>query len=269
VVADVLKKILSVKAEEIAAGLKSPGLASMRDAAFSTPPTRGFAAALRRRVSNQLPAVIAEIKRASPSKGLIREDFDAAWLAQSYESGGATCLSVLTDRGFFQGGAEYLQAAREACALPVIRKDFIVSEFQVYEARAMGADALLLIVAALDKFLLQDLHGQALELGLDVLVEVHDEAEMELALRIEPQLVGVNNRDLHTFETRLETTARLAGLVPPGTLVVSESGIHTRPDVNFVQQQGVNAFLIGEAFMRAENPGQKIGELFTDLKAGS
>ena len=261
-VADVLQKILQVKAEEIAAGLKAPGLAAMRSQASSAPLPRGFVAALESRVSSGRPGIIAEIKRASPSKGLIRKDFDATWIAQSYEAGGAACLSVLTDRSFFQGGPEYLQAARNACALPVIRKDFIVSEFQVTEARAMGADALLLIVAALDDGQLLELNSQAQELGLDVLVEVHDEQELERALRIEPRLLGVNNRDLNTFTTDLETTARLARLAPESTLLVSESGIHSVADVAFIQSLGVNAFLIGEAFMKAPDPGKRIGEIF-------
>jgi len=265
-VADVLQKILRVKAVEIADGLKTPGLASMAAQAAAAQPTRGFAAALENRVNSGRPGIIAEIKRASPSKGLIREDFDAAWIAQSYEAGGAACLSVLTDRSFFQGGPEYLQAARNACALPVIRKDFIVSEYQVYEGRAMGADALLLIVAALDDVQLQELNAQAQELGLDVLVEVHDEQELERALQIKPRLLGVNNRDLNTFETQLETTERLARLAPEASLLISESGIHTAADVAFIQSLGVNAFLIGEAFMKAENPGERIGEIFAEGK---
>ena len=261
-VADVLQKILKVKATEIAAGLKAPGLSAMRSRAAEASPTRGFAAALERRVGRGNPGIVAEIKRASPSKGLIRDDFDAAWIAQSYEAGGAACLSVLTDQQFFQGGPEYLQAARDACTLPVIRKDFIISEYQVVEARAMGADALLLIVAALDDGQMRELNAQALELGLDVLVEVHDEQELERALRIEPRLLGVNNRDLNTFTTDLETTARLARLVPESALLVSESGIHTADNVAFIQSLGVNAFLIGEAFMKAPDPGARIGEIF-------
>lgn len=260
--ADVLQKILKVKAQEVAAGLANPGMAAVAAEAASAPPTRGFAAALERRVAADQPAIIAEIKRASPSKGLIRQDFDAAWIARSYAAGGAACLSVLTDRQFFQGGPEYLQAARDACDLPVIRKDFIISEYQVYEARAMGADALLLIVAALDDHQLDDLNSQALELGMDVLVEVHDEQEFERAMRIEPRLLGVNNRDLNTFETRLDTTATLAGLVAGTSLLVSESGIHTAADVAYIQTLNVNAFLIGEAFMKAADPGRRISEIF-------
>lgn len=267
-IANVLQKILRVKAEEIAAGLKSPGLVTISAQANGAPSTRGFAAALEARVGAGDPGIIAEIKRASPSKGVIRADFDAAWIARSYEAGGAACLSVLTDRSFFQGGPEYLQAARDACRLPVIRKDFIVSEYQVYETRAMGADALLLIVAALDDAQLRDLNLLSTELGLDVLVEVHDEAELERAMRINPRLLGVNNRDLNTFETRLETTAQLARLVPEDTLVISESGINSAADVAYIQQLGVNAFLIGEAFMKAQNPGQRIGEIFAAGKAG-
>ncbi|MBL4623407.1 MAG: indole-3-glycerol phosphate synthase TrpC [Immundisolibacteraceae bacterium] len=267
--ANVLQKILKVKAEEIEAGLKAPGLAAIAEQAEIALPTRGFADALLARSNAGTPGIIAEIKRASPSKGLIREDFDAAWIAQSYEQGGAACLSVLTDRQFFQGGPEYLQAARAACSLPVIRKDFIISDYQLLEARAMGADAVLLIVAALDDARLVDLNDFALELGLDVLVEVHDEQELERALRVEPRLLGVNNRDLHTFTTELETTARIAELVPPGTLLISESGIHTSEDVAYIQSLGVNAFLIGEAFMKAEDPGQRITEIFAESGLGS
>ncbi len=262
--ANVLQKILKVKAQEIEAGLKAPGLAAIAEQAENAPPVRGFADALEARVKAGSPGIIAEIKRASPSKGLIREDFDAAWIAESYQRGGAACLSVLTDRQFFQGGPEYLQAARAACELPVIRKDFIVSDYQLLEARAMGADAVLLIVAALDDARLADLNDFALELGLDVLVEIHDEQELERALQITPRLLGVNNRDLHTFTTDLETTARLAELAPAETLLISESGIHSGEDVAYIQNLGVNAFLIGEAFMKAENPGQRISEIFTD-----
>ena len=269
--ANVLQKILKVKAEEVEAGLKAPGLAVIAEQAEAASPTRGFADALVARANAGTPGIIAEIKRASPSKGLIREDFDAAWIAQSYEQGGAACLSVLTDRQFFQGGPEYLQAARAACSLPVIRKDFIISDYQLLEARAMGADAVLLIVAALDDARLTDLNDFALELGLDVLVEVHDEQELERALRIEPRLLGVNNRDLHTFTTELETTARIAELAPKGPLLVSESGIHSSENVAYIQSLGVNAFLIGEAFMKAKDPGQRITEIFADsaLNSGS
>ena len=269
--ANVLQKILKVKAEEVEAGLKAPGLAAIAEQAEAASPTRGFVDALVARANAGTPGIIAEIKRASPSKGLIREDFDAAWIAQSYERGGAACLSVLTDRQFFQGGPEYLQAARAACSLPVIRKDFIISDYQLLEARAMGADAVLLIVAALDDARLADLNDFALELGLDVLVEVHDEQELERALRIEPRLLGVNNRDLHTFTTELETTARIAELAPKGPLLVSESGIHSSENVAYIQSLGVNAFLIGEAFMKAEDPGQRITEIFADsaLNSGS
>ena len=262
--ANVLQKILKVKAQEIEAGLKAPGLAAIAEQAENAPSVRGFADVLEARVKAGKPGIIAEIKRASPSKGLIREDFDAAWIAESYEQGGAACLSVLTDRQFFQGGPEYLQAARAACELPVIRKDFIISDYQLLEARAMGADAVLLIVAALDDARLADLNDFALELGLDVLVEVHDELELERALKINPRLLGVNNRDLHTFTTDLETTARLAELIPAETLLISESGIHSSENVAYIQALGVNAFLIGEAFMKAENPGQRISEIFTD-----
>ena len=209
-------------------------------------------------------AVIAEIKKASPSKGVIREDFDPVAIAEAYQRGGAACLSVLTDRDFFQGHEDYLSAAREACDLPVIRKDFIVDPYQVVEARAIGADCILLIVAALDDATLAELDAAARELGMDVLVEVHDRTELERALRLELDLVGINNRNLRTFETRLETTLDLLDAVPPGCLVVTESGIHGRADVARMRASGVHAFLVGEAFMRAEDPGAELQYLFRD-----
>jgi indole-3-glycerol phosphate synthase len=223
---------------------------------------RAFTATLVRRVRDGGSAVIAEIKKASPSKGLIRADFDPPAIATSYEAAGATCLSVLTDRDFFQGHDDYLTAARDATALPVLRKDFVVDPYQVLETRALGADCLLLIVAALDAGLLRELYQLAGESGLDVLVEVHDAAELELALALGPSLVGINNRDLKTFETRLDTTYSLCERVPEDVLVVTESGIHAPADVAAMKRAGVHAFLVGEAFMRAPDPGAALRTLF-------
>lgn len=217
---------------------------------------RGFTNALRARSAEGLSAVIAEVKKASPSKGLIRENFNPEAIAKSYEAGGASCLSVLTDQKYFQGQDDYLITARAACALPVLRKEFIVDDYQVWETRALGADALLLIVAALSTVQLQDLYGRAHELELDVLVEVHDEQEMDQALALDCDLLGVNNRNLKTFETSLKTTERLAARAPKSALLVSESGIHSRTDIEYLRGLGVNCYLIGEAFMRAEDPGE-------------
>jgi len=217
---------------------------------------------LRAAVDAGRPAVIAEIKKASPSAGVIRPHFEPAAIARSYEAGGAACLSVLTDREFFQGGDEYLREARAACRLPVLRKDFIVDEYQVYEARAIEADCILLIVAALGDAQLRELAGLAAHLEMDVLVEVHDEEELDRALALDTPLIGVNNRDLRTFRTRLDTTLRLKARVPEDRLVVTESGIHTREDVARMRANGVHAFQVGEAFMRAPDPGQKLAELF-------
>jgi len=209
-----------------------------------------------------MPAVIAEIKKASPSKGVIRENFDPVAIARSYEKGGATCLSVLTDVDFFQGADAYLQQAREACTLPVIRKDFIIDPYQVYEARTIGADCVLLIVAALSDAQLQELSQLAEQVGLDVLVEVHDEAELHRALKLNTPLIGINNRNLRTFDVSLQTTIDLLPLIPDDRIVVTESAIHTPQDVNFMRKHNVNAFLVGEAFMRADDPGVKLAELF-------
>jgi indole-3-glycerol phosphate synthase len=208
------------------------------------------------------PAVIAEVKKASPSKGVIRESFEPAQIAQQYAQNGATCLSVLTDRDYFMGDERYLVEARAACPLPVIRKDFIVAPYQVYEARAIGADAILLIMAALDDVAFRSLHQCATDLGMDVLIEVHDALELERAMAIQPAMIGINNRDLRTFDTRLETTIALLDRIPEGVLVVTESGIHHRADVEKMQQAGVNAFLVGEAFMREPDPGQALARLF-------
>ena len=225
-------------------------------------PTRHVTRALALRVSSSEPAVIAEVKKASPSKGVIREDFQPAQIATSYQNGGATCLSVLTDIDFFQGCDEYLQQARSACDLPVLRKDFTVDSYQVVEARAIGADAVLLIAAALDDAQMHELAHTAAEVGMDVLVEVHDRAELERALELSTPLIGINNRDLHTFEMRLETTLDLLPYIPGDRVVVTESGIHTPESVALMRENNVNAFLVGEAFMRAPEPGEKLRELF-------
>ncbi|MCH1488514.1 MAG: indole-3-glycerol phosphate synthase TrpC, partial [Pseudomonadales bacterium] len=222
-----------------------------------------FVAAIQRKLAASQSAVIAEVKKASPSKGVIRENFDPAQIAVSYESGGAACLSVLTDIDFFQGANAYLQQARAACSLPVIRKDFIIDEYQVYEARAMGADCILLIVAALDDTQMQLLDQCARRLDLDVLVEVHDHSELLRALRLDNTLLGINNRDLNTFSTSLATTYDLLAHIPDDRIVVTESGIHTVDDVNAMREHEVNAFLVGEAFMRAKEPGQELRRLFS------
>ena len=246
---------------EIEAGKARLSAGALAAKCVDLPPPRGFARQLTARARFG-PAVIAEVKKASPSAGVIRPDFQPAAIAESYEAGGAACLSVLTDERYFQGHRDYLAEARDACALPVLRKDFIVDSWQVLESRALGADCILLIVAALDDGPLRDLHGQARELGLDVLVEVHDEAELGRALAIDAQLVGVNNRDLHRFATDLGTSERLRPLVPAERTLVAESGIHTRADVARLQRAGISAFLVGEAFMRAKDPGAALRELF-------
>lgn len=258
---DILKTILRRKAEEITERRARVSLDALRSQARDIPPPRGFLSALRARVNRGDAAVIAEIKKASPSKGVLREHFDPSAIAVSYEKGGATCLSVLTDVDFFQGADEYLQRARAACALPVLRKDFVIDPYQVYEARVLGADCILLIVAALDDLLLAELLELAGELRLDALVEVHDAGEMRRALAAPAPLIGVNNRNLRTFETRLDTTLALLEGFPGDRLLVTESGIHTRQDVQLMRQRGVHAFLVGEAFMKAPEPGEKLAEL--------
>jgi len=258
----VLEKILSRKAEEVA---ERKTLRSQSDLELILPAVdapRGFANAMQVAVAADRSAVIAEVKKASPSKGVIRENFDPAQIARSYELGGATCLSVLTDIDFFQGSDAYMQQARAACSLPVIRKDFMIDPYQVVEARALGADCILLIVAALDDALMHELATTAKEVGLDVLVEVHDAAELERALTLDTPLVGVNNRNLHNFETSLQTTIDLLDRIPDDRLVVTESGIHLPEDVALMKQSDVHAFLVGEAFMRADEPGKKLAELF-------
>jgi indole-3-glycerol phosphate synthase len=257
----ILQEILSVKAEEVAMRSQARGLRELAAAAADQAPTRGFANRLRT-ATQEGPAVIAEVKKASPSAGVIRADFHPAAIASSYADAGAACLSVLTDERYFQGADRFLIEARAACELPVLRKDFTVDPWQVYESRVLGADCILLIVAALQPGQLQDLHGLAHELGLDVLVEVHDEPELEHALATDAALVGVNNRDLHRFVTDLEVSERLRPGIPEDRLMVSESGIHTREDVARLTRAGVDAFLVGEAFMRAEDPGAALRDLF-------
>ena len=259
---DILQTILRRKADEILERAARVPLAELSARCANLPATRGFAAALHANVAAGLPAVIAEVKKASPSKGVIRPDFHPARIATSYERGGAACLSVLTDVDFFQGADEYLVQARAACALPVLRKDFTVDAYQVYEARAMGADCILLIVAALDDAALANLSHLALDLGMDVLVEVHDMDELERALQVGAPLVGINNRSLRTFEVSLDTTLALREAVPTDRLLVTESGIATRDDVARMRGHGVNAFLVGEAFMRVPDPGAELARLF-------
>ncbi|WP_421683521.1 indole-3-glycerol phosphate synthase TrpC [Stutzerimonas urumqiensis] len=259
----VLQKILARKAEEIAERRGRVSLAELERIASLADPVRGFAEALQTRVARKEAAVIAEVKKASPSKGLLREHFVPADIARSYEAGGAACLSVLTDIDFFQGADSYLQEARNACRLPVIRKDFLIDPYQVVEARALGADCVLLIVAALTDSQLAELSSVAKGMGLDVLVEVHDAEELQRALEhVETSLMGINNRNLHTFDVSLEVTLDLLPGIPKDKLVVTESGILNRADVELMEINGVHAFLVGEAFMRAAEPGQELQRLF-------
>ena len=259
---DVLKRILARKQEEVAERRDRVSLFELKARAASAPPVRGFADAVQAKIAAGNPAVIAEVKKASPSKGVIRPDFRPADIAVSYEFGGAACLSVLTDVDFFQGADDYLRQARDACTLPVLRKDFTVDPYQVYEARALGADCILLIVAALDDGQLVDLSGLAMQLGMDVLVEVHDIDELERALQVPVPLVGINNRNLRTFEVSLENTLTMKDAVPKDRLLVTESGIVVPEDVATMRDAGVNAFLVGETFMRAEEPGEALRQLF-------
>lgn len=262
---DILNKILAVKREEVAAARATKPLATVRAEAEAQAPTRDFVGAIRQKVSRDstpLSAVIAEIKKASPSKGVLREDFRPAEIAASYEKGGAACLSVLTDRQFFQGAPEYLQAARAACTLPVLRKDFMIDPYQVYEARAMGADAILLIVAALSVTQMQEMEEIAHSLGMAVLVEAHDGTEVDAALQLKTPLIGINNRNLRTFEVSLQTTLGQLDRVPADRIVVTESGILGAVDVALMREHGVHAFLVGEAFMRAADPGTELAHLF-------
>ncbi len=259
---DILNTILARKAQEIAERSARVPLAELQARLADAPPVRGFAQALQALVAAGEPAVIAEVKKASPSKGVIRPDFQPADIAVSYEFGGAACLSVLTDVDFFQGADAYLQQAREACTLPVLRKDFTIDPYQVYEARVLGADCILLIVAALDDEQLVGLADLAMELGMDVLVEVHDIDELERALQVPVPLIGINNRNLRTFEVSLETTLAMKDAVPRDRLLVTESGILAADDVAKMRNAGVHAFLVGESFMRADEPGEALRQLF-------
>ncbi len=259
---DILNRIVEVKRQEIRAARARRDLASLRRDAESLGGVRDFVGAMRAKTSAGQAAVIAEIKKASPSKGVLREHFVPADIAESYERGGAACLSVLTDAQFFQGSVAYLEQARAACALPVLRKDFMVDSYQVFEARAMGADCILLIAACLDDAEMADLEAQALSLGLMVLVEVHDGFELDRALRLKTPLVGINNRNLRTFEVTLDTTLGLLKNVPADRLLITESGVLARSDVDRMRSAGVSAFLVGEAFMRAADPGVALGALF-------
>ena len=255
----ILDRILEVKRGEIAAAKEAVSLKTIEKKAADAPRVRDFLGALRAK----RPAVIAEVKKASPSRGVLRENFDPAAIAKSYEKAGAACLSVLTDRQFFQGDAMHLIAARSACSLPVLRKDFIIDRYQVFESRALGADCILLIAACLSSDEMSDLERLAVELGMAVLIEVHDAGELETALKLQTPLLGINNRNLKTFETRLETTLDLLPLIPAERLVVTESGILSAADVARMRSAGVNAFLVGEAFMRAADPGAALAGLFS------
>ena len=259
---DILNRIVATKREEIALALKKTPLAVMREDAESRLLTRDFEGALRAKIAAGLPGVIAEVKKASPSKGVIRENFIPADIAQSYAEYGAACLSVLTDRHYFQGSSDYLKQARASCDLPVLRKDFMVDPYQVYEARAMGADCILLIAACLEDAQMAELEAVAHGLNMAVLVEVHDRAELQRALKLKTPLVGINNRDLRTFEVSLDTTLGMLADVPADRLLVTESGILSGDDVRKMREHGVNAFLVGEAFMRAKEPGAALAELF-------
>ncbi len=259
---DLLARILARKREEVRERRARIALAELRARAAAAPPCRGFAAALRAQLTAGRPAVIAEVKKASPSRGVIRADFRPAEIAASYAAAGAACLSVLTDVDFFQGSDAHLQQARAACALPVLRKDFLIDAWQIHEARALGADCVLLIVAALDDAALREFAALARELGMDVLVEAHDADELERALALPEAIVGINNRDLRTFATSLDTTLALRARVPADRLLVTESGIHTPADVARMRAAGVHAFLVGEAFMRADDPGAALRRLF-------
>ncbi len=260
---DILLNILQRKQQEVAERSAKIPLAIMQQLAEQANPVRGFVESISKKMLNNEPAVIAEIKKASPSKGLIRENFIPKDIAVSYEKGGAACLSVLTDRDFFQGHEVFLQEARNACSLPVIRKDFIIDPYQVFEARAISADCILLIVAALDDNQLENLSQLAIQLGMDVLVEVHDLEELERALVLNLPLIGINNRDLRSFDTSLDTTLSLLQRIPQGHIVITESGIHTRDDVKLMRDNKVNGFLVGEAFMRADDPGTELAKLFS------
>ena len=259
---DILDKIITVKREEVAALVRQKPLSAMRADAESRVLTRDFVAALRSKIAAGKPAVIAEVKKASPSKGVLRSDFIPADIAQSYAEFGAACLSVLTDKQFFQGSVEYFKQARASVSLPALRKDFMIDPYQIYESRVMGADCILLIAAVLDDAQMKDMESVAMALDMAVLVEVHDAAELERGLRLKTPLIGINNRNLKTFEVSLDTTLGLLGQVPEGRLVVTESGISTAADVKRMRDANVHAFLVGEAFMRAEVPGVALSALF-------
>lgn len=259
---DILKKIIQRKGAEIAERRTQTPLSQLKNSLEAAPPVRGFVRALEQKIASGEAAVIAEVKKASPSKGVIREDFHPDEIARSYELGGAACLSVLTDIDFFQGADTYLQLARAASRLPVIRKDFFIDPYQVYEARTLGADCILLIAACLTDEKMVELNNLAQELGMDVLIEVHDREELERTLPLNNRLIGINNRDLRSFETNLNTTIGLLKRIPDDRIVVTESGIHTQADVQQMRRSGVHAFLVGEAFMRADDPGARLAELF-------
>lgn len=259
---DILQKILDTKHVEVTAAMEKLPLVMMRNEASNAPSPRDFVGAIRAKIAGNKPAVIAEIKKASPSKGVIREDFRPAEIAASYEKGGAACLSVLTDEQYFQGSAEYLKQARAACSLPVLRKDFMIAPYQVYEARAMGADCILLIVAALNLARMKELETLAHDLGMAVLVEVHDGEELDLALQLETPLVGINNRNLRTFDVTLDTTLGLLERIPKDRIVVTESGIFTPEDMALMRSHDVHTFLVGEAFMRQPDPGAELARVF-------
>jgi indole-3-glycerol phosphate synthase len=259
---DILKIILAKKAEEVARRKSGISIANLEEIACAVERPRGFYNAIQYKVLAKKPAIIAEIKKASPSQGVIRENFQPVLIGQDYAMNGATCLSVLTDKEFFQGSEAYLQMVRERCPLPVLRKDFMIDVYQVYEARALGADCILLIVAALEDDLMRELADTAKKLGMDVLVEVHDAEELQRALKLDTNLIGINNRNLRTFETALQTTLDLKQQIPEDRIVITESGIHTSDDVKLMRDNNVYAFLVGEVFMRSESPGKKMRELF-------
>lgn len=260
---DILKAILATKAAEVSAWAQKTPLATLRERCADAPQTRGFVTAIESQIALGNPAVIGEIKKASPSRGIIRENFNPVAIARGYAEGGATCLSVLTDESWFQGHDDYLAAARQACALPVIRKDFMIDPYQVYQARLIGADAILLIVAALGDTALLELSELSESLEMDVLVEVHNHSELKRALRLPTRLIGINNRNLKTFETSLQTTIDLLKHIPPDRTIVTESGIHQPQDVALMRTHNVHAFLVGEAFMRAPEPGERLRNLFS------
>ncbi|MEZ5542020.1 MAG: indole-3-glycerol phosphate synthase TrpC [Pseudomonadota bacterium] len=259
---DILKRILARKVEEVDARNRSVSLQELGARVADADPPRGFVNALQAKIAAGRPAVIAEIKKASPSRGILREDFDPTAIAGSYARAGAACLSVLTDIDFFRGDDSYLQQARASCALPVLRKDFVIDPYQVYEARVLGADCILLIVAALNDAMLKELYQLAVNLGMDALIEVHDEEELERGLAIPAPMIGINNRDLRSFETSLDVTLGFLDRITDNRIVVTESGIHTPAHVALMRSRGVHAFLVGEAFMKAADPGAKLAELF-------